>query len=298
MRMNPGMEAHGATFAVQPRVVAVALEMRAVLLAALSGRLSLGSWAVNASICRPSKGISGVWRLGGTQAEGLRASTVFEALAHSAVGGKEVTLCRVQLIEGELASFGERNWEKGDICSLHSVRLHAVALGHPVVGDYTYTSTSRSFAEFPVLPLPPQLEGRLMQLHRQLLDQAGTRAEAEKRNAQDQQNEAEEPLEPVMLLPWALKGPWADLHSWGGPSRETPNELQQTHHDVLSALLQLPALGLGEKVAFSDSVSDTEGLELESPSKCLCPQSNSEAGCLCLSSASRSAGTALWRRFQ
>ncbi|XP_026192159.1 uncharacterized protein LOC34621736 [Cyclospora cayetanensis] len=270
--------------------------MRAVLLAALSGRLSLGSWAVNASICRPSKGISGVWRLGGTQAEGLRASTVFEALAHSAVGGKEVTLCRVQLIEGELASFGERNWEKGDICRLIDAQYRPVAIAVSLTGVWSSCRSHvgpmgiRLFLDVP--------QGRLMQLHRQLLDQAGTRAEAEKRNAQDQQNEAEEPLEPVMLLPWALKGPWADLHSWGGPSRETPNELQQTHHDVLSALLQLPALGLGEKVAFSDSVSDTEGLELESPSKCLCPQSNSEAGCLCLSSASRSAGTALWRRFQ
>ena len=77
--------------------------MRAVLLAALSGRLTLGQWKVNASICRPSKGSKEIWRLAGTQAEGLRASTIFEAVAYATFGGGEVTLCKVKLVEGKSA---------------------------------------------------------------------------------------------------------------------------------------------------------------------------------------------------
>ena len=75
--------------------------MRAVLLAALVGRLPLGSWQVNASVCRPTKGAGNSWRLAGTQAEGLHAATAFEALAHAVIGDKDVTLCKVKLLEGK-----------------------------------------------------------------------------------------------------------------------------------------------------------------------------------------------------
>lgn len=75
--------------------------MRAVLLAALVGRLPLGSWEVNAAVCRPTKGTGNIWRLAGKQAEGLPASTAFDALAHAAVGDGEVTLCKVKLLEGK-----------------------------------------------------------------------------------------------------------------------------------------------------------------------------------------------------
>lgn len=244
--------------------------MRAVLLAALVGRLPLGSWQVNASVCRPTKGTGNIWRLAGKQAEGLEAATAFEALAHATIGEKEVTLCKVKLLEG----------------SLHSVRLHAVALGYPVVGDSVYTGASRSFAGHPDAAMEPQLRRRLVQIHNQLLSQS--------------QSKTEEKLpETIMLLPCFVRGDWATLNLWnvrnGASVIDTNIGQWRKHVDELSPLLGLPLLETGEGPQVGDR--DPSEWSVQACTSSL-PPATWEESCQCSESVGASGAASLWRSFQ
>ncbi|KAL8438449.1 hypothetical protein Efla_002199 [Eimeria flavescens] len=193
--------------------------MRGELLAVLSGRLPVGLWECHFSVCLPSPLSSGVWRLAGRQTDGLPASTVFRALTHADVeGNQQVTFCKVTLLKGKasrqllmhacfrcLGSLQLLHTSG----SLHSVRLHAAALGHPVVGECTYTSTIRSFAPPNEVSIHPSLRERLLQLHKRL-------HQHHQQQEQQQQQEwaAAELDEPLMLVPWRIRGSWRELHAW------------------------------------------------------------------------------------
>ena len=79
--------------------------MRALLLAALKGRLPLGTFSVNVPICKPSKSINNtnkeIYRVAGTPQEGKQAATLFSAFAHHTLGNDTLTLCTILLKEGK-----------------------------------------------------------------------------------------------------------------------------------------------------------------------------------------------------
>lgn len=246
--------------------------MRALLLGALVGRLPLGSWEVNAAVCRPTKGTGNIWRLAGTQTEGLPASTAFEALAHAVVGDGEVTLCKIKLLEG----------------SLHSVRLHAVALGHPVAGDLIYHGASRAFAGHPEVSFESERRMRLLKLHRQLLFQSRS-------------EEENQPPEPLMLLPWLVCGEWSQLNMWevhSEPSAtETKVSVWRKHLDELSPLLELPSLGREVGLPSGHSTPCKCVPKATSPSR---PGTRSpvyKGTCVCWKKAATRTGLNLWRKF-
>lgn len=83
------------------------------------GRLPLHDlMRCHARICRPSEG-SSAWRLAGTHREGREACTLLRAVQHGSYEDEPCTLVEARPLTG---------------CR-QQIRLHCVALGHPIVGD-------------------------------------------------------------------------------------------------------------------------------------------------------------------
>ncbi|KAL8454737.1 hypothetical protein Emed_000109 [Eimeria media] len=191
------------------------------------------------------------------------------------------------------------------VCSLHSVRLHAVSLGHPVVGECTYTSASRSFAPLPEVPLSSSLRQTLLSLHTQHLQglasntllehqqqeqhQQWEQQQQQQQWEQQQQQEEEEGevvLEPLMLMPWSIRGNWRDLYKWGrlnpsssaaaaagataaaATSAPAAGAVWRVYRDSLSPLLGLPPLQSNQQeILFASTASKATGLLMSSHEK-------------------------------
>ncbi|KAL8441117.1 hypothetical protein Emag_007453 [Eimeria magna] len=211
--------------------------------------------------------------------------------------------------------------------SLHSIRLHAVSLGHPVVGDCTYTSASRSFAPLPEVPLTSSLRQRLLSLHTQHLQgvasdtlQQQQQQDRQQRGQQQQQQweqqqeeeEGEVVLEPLMLMPWSIRGDWRDLYKWGRPG--PPSAVAgaaaaaaaaaggsaaavewRVFRDALSPLLGLPPLQvIHQQTLFAPSASRAAGLLVsphEQQAEAACTDEHSSSSSSSRSSSSDSSNS-------
>ena len=170
--------------------------------------------------------------------------------------------------------------------SLHSVRLHAVALEYPVAGDSVYSGASRSFAGHPDVAMEPPLRRRLVQIHKQLLSRHEAKA-------------GEQLPEPLMLLPWLVRGDWATLNLWNAHNGASVADAHvgqwRKHVDKLSPLLGLPLLESGEGPP-NDDTDPSEWAE-QAYSSSLPPEACEES-CQCSEGVGTADVASLWRSFQ
>lgn len=169
------------------------------------------------------------------------------------------------------------------------MRLHAVALGHPVAGDRIYSAASRAFAGHPEVNLEPEQRKRLLELHRQLLSHSGSEGE-------------DQPPEPLMLLPWLVREEWRQLNTCevrGAPSiSEAEIPVWRKYLDELSPLLALPSLECEGGPPGGDSTSFKCAPKANSPSTLHAYSSVCEEACECWKKAGTRTGLNLWRKFQ
>uniref|UniRef100_A0A0G4FKN9 Pseudouridine synthase RsuA/RluA-like domain-containing protein n=1 Tax=Chromera velia CCMP2878 TaxID=1169474 RepID=A0A0G4FKN9_9ALVE len=128
-----------------PRFVPPEHSIHRVFLAVLNGYLPLYSNAgvivCRAPICRPSPGFEES-RLSGSRREGREALSLIAVRAHARISGVEVSVAEMMPLT----------------TVRHQLRLHAAALGRPVVGDVLY-QRSRRMEHHPDVSLVPSEEG-------------------------------------------------------------------------------------------------------------------------------------------
>ena len=124
----------GAVFAATSRAAAAeaaalwaALRMAEVYTAVLRGHLPLGDTIrCHRRLCKPSEG-SWAWRLAGNHQEGREACTLARGLRHGRFDGEPCTLAELRPVTSVP----------------QQLKLHCVALGHPIVGDVMHGSDRR-----------------------------------------------------------------------------------------------------------------------------------------------------------
>jgi len=140
--------ASGATFAATSWAVALEADSLwekkqavEVYTAILRGRLRLGDiMRLHRRICRPSEG-SIAWRLAGSFSEGREATTLVHGIRWGDLGGEPCTLAELRPVT----------------CCPQQLRLHCVALGHPIVGDELHDADRRLDWRFPGQLAAPRL---------------------------------------------------------------------------------------------------------------------------------------------
>merc|ERR1712048_1044503 len=95
--------------------------------AIVRGRLPLHDVVCcNTCLCKPSEG-STAWRLAGSRREGREACTLVRGLRHGVYEGEPCTLVELRPVTNHA----------------QQLRLHCVALGHPVIGDEVHDADRR-----------------------------------------------------------------------------------------------------------------------------------------------------------
>lgn len=186
--------------------------------------------------------------------------------------------------------------------SLHSVRLHAVSLGHPVVGDDLYQNSCRTFAGFPLTPLSLKLQKKLIALHKKLLmNEFGPEKEKEEiKGFICEKKDNFFSNEPLMLLPVLMREHPSCLYTWSseressGIKRES--EAFYEHFDELSPLLNLPPLKIDKNLLINDSFPQKDSSE--TPSTLLQCTDENTAVCQCAVEAKIFDEICPWRKFQ